>query len=329
MRVLLPLRLALIVALAVPWASAQGETVYERVARAAKNWGAERCFTPRGPGVVYQTTDEIGWGGGILVGLEIGVGPRDKGEGVTVAGVRACYSTGVQEWSAKVHGTGGPTVKSVRLLARPGYAVSGITVSHGPAVNGLSLTFMRIKDNGLDWTDTYDSEWVGDRPTGTVENYSGRGRPVVGVFSHVPAGGGRVRWFGLMYLKGTWTTAPDAKAPDPTPSPSPGLDTATAAGLNGPAPDVSPSTLETEAAALRDQKQKQQTNWLLIGSSGVAVLMSGALCVYIRRRRMRDRPVEVKMLPSTDASRSGQTTFRTPYANDQRPEWQRRLDSLE
>jgi hypothetical protein len=48
------------------------------------------------------------------------------------------------------------------LIAKDGYAVAGVTARSGARLDGLSVTFMRLKPDGtLDPRDTYKSPWVG------------------------------------------------------------------------------------------------------------------------------------------------------------------------
>ena len=116
---------------------------------------------------------------------------------------------------------------------------------------------MKIDKKGLDAADAYDSEWVGDRQGTSLETFNGRGRPVVGLFSHVPPGGNRLRWFGVMFAKGEWTTFADPKLPVENPASTDSASTADDEGSLS-------SKLQSEASALREQKQQQVTNWLLI-----------------------------------------------------------------
>jgi hypothetical protein len=75
----------------------------------------------------------------------------------------------------------------VRVLAKPGYAVGGITLRTGLNIDGMSVTFMRISGRALDPNQSYVSEWLGGRTGGTQKSVSGDGAPVVGVFGNQDA----------------------------------------------------------------------------------------------------------------------------------------------
>ena len=72
-------------------------------------------------------------------------------------------------------------LRTVASAAQPGYAVGGVTLRSGLLINGLSLTFMRMKDGKLDPQDSYESDWVGDRTGGGEAYMGGDGAPVVGI----------------------------------------------------------------------------------------------------------------------------------------------------
>ena len=128
---------------------------------------------------------------GILVGFDVGVG--DFAGGDTVYALRPVYRTprglvsgediglfaDVQDGKRKLKTK---VLRTVRLRARPGYAVAGLNVRTGLNIDGLSLTYMRIEGTRLAprWVET--SEWVGDRDGGSPSEIVGDGSPIVGVF---------------------------------------------------------------------------------------------------------------------------------------------------
>jgi hypothetical protein len=129
---------------------------------------------------------------GVLIGFDLGVGKFFDIENIYA--LRAVFLTAHGEEILKDHGLfrdkpgpkGKPTktkvLHTVHLRARPGYAVGGVTLRSGLNINGLSLTYMRMKGKALDQLLSYESEWVGDR-TGGGEAYMGaNGAPVVGIF---------------------------------------------------------------------------------------------------------------------------------------------------
>ncbi len=75
-----------------------------------------------------------------------------------------------EEQAAKDQGA-----RVVHVRARPGYAVGAPHLPLRLLINGLSVTFMRMKDGKLDPQQSYESDWVGDR-TGGERNHRGRRR---------------------------------------------------------------------------------------------------------------------------------------------------------
>lgn len=73
-------------------------------------------------------------------------------------------------------------LRTVRVKARDGYAISGLTLRSGLNINGLAVTYMKIEDGWLTPNQTYDSDWVGDRTGGSKQALSGDGAPVLGFF---------------------------------------------------------------------------------------------------------------------------------------------------
>jgi hypothetical protein len=96
--------------------------------------------------------------GGMLIGLEVGVGPVMNED--SVVSVRALYKTAKGE----VQGTQrGPAVpRTTTIKAKEGYAIvqlKGFWSVRG--CEGLCAIFMRLTPDGVDATDSYESEWVG------------------------------------------------------------------------------------------------------------------------------------------------------------------------
>lgn len=129
--------------------------------------------------------------GGILVGFDLGVGKSGKAE--TVYAVRGIFKTARGEVVGPDHGLFADkkidkrTVKTrvlrtVRVKARDGYAVGGLTLRTGFNINGLAVTFMKIEDGWLNPNQSYDSDYVGDRTGGSKQALSGDGAPVIGFF---------------------------------------------------------------------------------------------------------------------------------------------------
>jgi hypothetical protein len=69
----------------------------------------------------------------------------------------------------------------VKVIAKPGYAVGAVTIKAGLTVDGLSVTFMKVKDGKLDPSDSYESEWVGGYGGGGPVKLAGDGSAVIGI----------------------------------------------------------------------------------------------------------------------------------------------------
>jgi hypothetical protein len=93
--------------------------------------------------------------------------------------IRPIYRTDKQEVLGEQHGTDLNNVVTVK--AKDGYAVGGMTLRTGLLIDGLSLTFMRVKDGKLDPTDSYESDWIGNRNGGRETPLKGDGTPVIGI----------------------------------------------------------------------------------------------------------------------------------------------------
>ena len=114
----------------------------------------------------------------LLVGFDLGLGGFVGIE--LVKAMRPIYRAGKgKDVFGKSYGTN--LNKVVRVKAKAGYAVGGMTIRAGSLVNGLSLIFMRVKDGKLDPTDSYESEWIGDTTGGSEKTVQGDGAPVIGV----------------------------------------------------------------------------------------------------------------------------------------------------
>jgi hypothetical protein len=166
--------------------------------------------------------------GALLVGFECGVGKFGNID--CVYALRPLYLTadGVDSYQEfglfadrrlpknKVIKT--RVVKSVHIEARPGYAVGGLTLRAGLCINGLSVTFMKIKGRALDPTQSYTSDWVGDRTGGREASVDADGALVVGVYGsqdddHV---------FGLGLIHAL--ELPPAPKPEPVPEETPAVE---------------------------------------------------------------------------------------------------------
>ncbi|MFL5240522.1 MAG: hypothetical protein ACJ8FY_00280 [Gemmataceae bacterium] len=89
--------------------------------------------------------------------------------------------------------------RTVKVKARSGYAVAGLTLRSDIFIRGMSVTFMRIAGTSLDSKKTYASDWYGDRNHGPEGSVNSNGSAVVGVFGNQNED--RVIGLGLIYVK--------------------------------------------------------------------------------------------------------------------------------
>lgn len=117
--------------------------------------------------------------GGYLVGLDISYGAF-AGSKLMIRSVRPIFQTA----EGRKYGTlrGVPSAVSRRIVAKPGYAVGGITVSSGLNVDGLSITFMRLDGDTLQPDDSYKSAWYGSKGQREGKKLGGDGELVIGIF---------------------------------------------------------------------------------------------------------------------------------------------------
>jgi hypothetical protein len=191
---------------------------------------------------------EIGRDAGILVGLEVGL--SRWGDREIPYAIRPIYRRGGREQTGGSAGSlsADEVRRRVRVVAKPDYAVGGIWLRTGAAMDRLSLVFMRIRGASLDTADNYASEWVGTSDGGGEPQYlDGGGRPVVGLFAETE--GKQARNFGLIFAR---VPVPAPKTKDSRP--------AAAAAIDPPAPNpaesgqVKKSNLELEAEAHKEQE---------------------------------------------------------------------------
>jgi hypothetical protein len=105
--------------------------------------------------------------GGILIGLRCGL--RGAGKNAVVTSVQPVFLTPTGVSLGKQHGDANAT-PVVDLIARDGYAIGGARLGGNINLEGLAITFMRIKEQGLDASDAYETDYIGNfSPPTTVE----------------------------------------------------------------------------------------------------------------------------------------------------------------
>jgi hypothetical protein len=122
--------------------------------------------------------------GGVLIGFQVGLGKFTNND--IVKSLRPIYLTKKGE---KFGNWQGPAPAApVTIKAKPGYVVSSIIVRSALALDALTLTFAKLGKEGLDLSDTYNSEQVGGNG-GRPAEVSGKGALFVGVTGHLGADG--------------------------------------------------------------------------------------------------------------------------------------------
>jgi hypothetical protein len=138
--------------------------------------------------------EEVPKDGALLTGFEVKYGRF--GPNPTVTAIRPIFQTANGQQLGTMHGTSGEGL--IRVEAKPGYAVGAITVKAGLGVDGMSMTFMKITDNGLDPNDNYESEWLGGMGGEAKTKLAGTGDPVVGIFGKTAVGDSTFNGLGLV-----------------------------------------------------------------------------------------------------------------------------------
>lgn len=118
--------------------------------------------------------------GAVLIGFEIGLGAVP--DTAVVNYLRPIWLTPRGEQFGTAYGRTANPIQTVK--ARSGYAIGGIVMKSGGAIEGLCFTFMRRGDKHLDAEDFYLSDWYGEptRKPPAESLRSGGGGFVIGIF---------------------------------------------------------------------------------------------------------------------------------------------------
>jgi hypothetical protein len=130
--------------------------------------------------------DEMSSKPGILVGLNVWPGTRDK----TVQYVRGVQPIWLSEdgkkYTGKIFGYVG--TGAVKLEAKPGYALAGLKVhTDFGEIAGMCAVFAKITETGLDMSDTEDSKYYGHNDPNTAKKVVCTGEPILGIHGLVAA----------------------------------------------------------------------------------------------------------------------------------------------
>jgi hypothetical protein len=118
--------------------------------------------------------------GGVLIGFQFGMGKFVNND--IIKSIRPIFRTRDGEKFGKWHGAVPARPKTVK--ARDGYVVSGLSVRTALALDAMTVRFARLGKEGLDLTDTYESETIGG-PGGRPATIGGKGALFVGVTGHL------------------------------------------------------------------------------------------------------------------------------------------------
>ncbi|HEV3262058.1 MAG TPA: hypothetical protein VG013_34725 [Gemmataceae bacterium] len=163
----------------------------ERVGEAVR---ARRTTRSQLMGTGKDSYEEVPKGGALLIGFDVTYGKF--GNSSTVTTVRPIFLTRVGRVMGTTHGVPGEGV--IRVEAKPGYAVGGVTIKAGLGVDGMSVTFMEIREGGLNPKRAYESEWLGGMGGGPKTTVAGDGAPVVGIFGATAEGTSTFNGLGLV-----------------------------------------------------------------------------------------------------------------------------------
>ena len=124
-----------------------------------------------------QFREEPG-GGALLVGFMVSEGGVAGGH-AGIKGLRPIFRSSRGETLGGEHGPASPN----KIVAKPGYAVAGLLINSGDAVDGFEVIFARVllSGAGLNIADSYRSKWMGGRG-GSAQTLGKDGRLVVGCF---------------------------------------------------------------------------------------------------------------------------------------------------
>jgi hypothetical protein len=125
--------------------------------------------------------------GGILIGFNLATS-KFGGNIDYISSLQPIYRVASGEKLGPTFGKSLPP-KFTTLKAKEGFAVGKIHVIDGGNLDQFSLTFMKVRDTGLDANGSYQSAVVGTKLDKNVENLDGKGQPIVGLHGKESGGG--------------------------------------------------------------------------------------------------------------------------------------------
>ena len=138
-----------------------------------------RKTNPEGGFIAKNDYSEYREDGAILVGFEIGLGRVFNTD--IISYLRPIWLTAAGEKFGTAYGWTDKPVATVK--ARAGYAIGGVVIAGGGALEGLAFTFMKRGVKSLLAEDAYVSEWYGEqsRKPSPEGMRSGDGSFVIGI----------------------------------------------------------------------------------------------------------------------------------------------------
>lgn len=118
--------------------------------------------------------------GSILIGFELGLGKVNNTDIINY--LRPIWSGPKGDRLGIAYGKKPASITTVK--AKEGFALAGVVVAGGGALEGICFTFMRKKGMALDTSDAYTSEWFGEQRRKPRDNrlQAGDGSRVVGFY---------------------------------------------------------------------------------------------------------------------------------------------------
>jgi hypothetical protein len=287
-------------------------TAIFKAARTAVAEGSLDRTRQLGSPFTKDTFSEVPAEGGVLVGFDFALMPW-MGDSEVIQAVRPIYLTLQGERSYHEYGKFTETrprqanrlapatrpLRQVRVTAEAGYAVGGLKLRAGMFMDGMVLTFMRIRGAMLDPEQSYTSNWVGNSRGGSEGFVSSEGRPVVGVFGHEDDQ--HVLGLGLILLRPPAAPAPVIQ-PEERPTTRPAekraereVEAPPAAVPAAPAVDAEPAAAAPPAGPTAPGKTSSraatEVSWVPFVATGIVLIpLFLALLVFISWSRAPVRP---------------------------------------
>ena len=157
-----------------------GGTIFDA---AALGVAAPRRIGPQGGRGGGEFT-ELPARGALLTGFRLSTGPIYGNP--CISALEPIFQTEVGKLEGATHGHKQGEFKTIE--GKKGYAVGGIVVKTGLAVDGFKIVFMRISGDALDPNDKYESPWIGGRGGSPETPLGCDGKPVIGILGRAGDG---------------------------------------------------------------------------------------------------------------------------------------------